>query len=93
MPESTTVAMSDAEYRAHMNALAALVRVMRTLPVDALLDIVQRCETVAPLLEPTAYMRGGSRRLDEQRRLLTAARDLVRVAEAIGRENGVNVDD
>jgi hypothetical protein len=51
--------------------------------IDELLDIVVKSETLAPILEPTAYIRGGRERLEEQRRVLSACAEVVRLVRQI----------
>lgn len=75
--------LTDAEYRSHMDLVAAAVRMLRILPLQQLRDIVERAETLAPLLEPTAYQRGGADNLLDQRDILDAAIGLVRAAERV----------
>lgn len=65
--------MNDAEYTAAMNTLAAAGRIVLAVDVDELRNIVARSEALGPVLEATAYHRGGGRRLAEQREFLDAA--------------------
>lgn len=74
-------------YAAEMNAVMVCVRVLETTRVAELLDMVQKAETLAPIFEPTAYQRGGHRRLNEQRRLLTACAEVLRVLRQIDKES------
>lgn len=73
--------MTGDEYRTHMDLLAAACRTLLLLPVDELLATVQHAETVGPILEPTAFLRGGGDNLAAQREVLEAAQALCRVAE------------
>ncbi|HEV8653148.1 MAG TPA: hypothetical protein VG276_28080 [Actinomycetes bacterium] len=61
------------EFEQHMDLLAAAGRMLLLIPVDQLLDIVHRAETLGPILDPTTMQQGGFRRLHEQRRMLEAA--------------------
>ena len=72
--------MNDAEYRMNMDLVASAARLLLLVPVAELLDIVNHSETVGPILEPTAYQRGGADRLHEQRQVLEAALVLQGVA-------------
>lgn len=68
--------VTDAEYRMHMDLLAATGRLLLMVPVDELLQVVNLSETLGPILEPTAFLRGGAERLVEQRQVLEAAATL-----------------
>jgi hypothetical protein len=73
--------MTDLEYQAAMDTLAAAVRLMLTVDVDELRAVVAQSETLGPILEPTAYAHGGGRRLAEQRAFLDAVARLRDVCE------------
>lgn len=73
--------MTDLEYKAAMDTLAAAARLMLTVNVDALRNVVAQSEALGPILEPTEYARGGGRRLVEQREFLDAVARLRDVCE------------
>jgi hypothetical protein len=74
-------AITDAQYRTYMDLVTAACRVLLMVPVDELLAVVQRAETVGPILEPTAFLRGGGENLAAQREILQAAQRLRRIVE------------
>lgn len=82
--------LSDAEYRMYMDQIGELAAILTRIPVDELLHIVDQSDALGPILEPTAYRDGGARRLEEQRRVLNAAKTLrdialtLEVAQAVG---------
>lgn len=73
--------MTDVEYRVYMDLVVATCRTLLMVPVDELLATVQRAETVGPILEPTAFLRGGGENLVAQREVLEAAQRLRRIVE------------
>jgi hypothetical protein len=73
--------MTDAEYRTGMDLVSAACRMLLMVPIDDLLATVQHAETVGPILEPTAFLRGGGDNLAAQREILQAALRLRQVAE------------
>lgn len=75
--------MSDAEYRAGIDLVAAAVRILLLTPVDQMRVALGYAETLAPVLEPTAYQRGGADNLYDQREILEAAAGLVKAARRI----------
>ena len=75
--------MTDAEYRAGMDALSGAVRTLRLLPLKELDDALHGVESMAPYLDPTAFRDGGAKRLAAQRRLIDAALRLQAVADDI----------
>jgi len=79
--------MHDSEYVDQMNTIMVAVQLLSTSPVEELREIVSKVETLGPILEPTAYQRGGHKRLYEQRRVLDAVANLVKVYRDIEREN------
>lgn len=83
----STMTMTGAEYTAAMDRVMLAVALLAMEPLDDLLMMVERAETLGPLLEPTAYQRGGRRRLNEQRRILAAATALARAFSDIKDEH------
>lgn len=79
--------ITNDNYADEMSAVVIAVGVLTACRVDELLAIVDKAETLGPILEPTAYQRGGHERLRKQRRLLGACADLLRVWEQIEKEN------
>lgn len=73
--------MTDEEYKHGMDVLMAAGRMILLVDVGALRDVVAKSETVAPILEPTAYMRGGGQRLAQQREFLDAMAQVRKVCE------------
>lgn len=65
------------------DSLAAIVGALDAMPLGRLLSTVVTHRTTAPLLDPTAYINGGAKNLEDQERLLRAAINLVDVARAI----------
>jgi len=75
--------MSDAEIREAypqlIDFLANLVRPFLMLPLQEMAAANEHWQTVAPILEPTAYQRGGANNLRDQRRVIDAAAALQQV--------------
>lgn len=67
-----------------MKMFALHLQPLVATPLTQLIDVNERMQTLGPLLEPTAYQRGGAQNLHDQRRLLDAARALQRVMWEIG---------
>lgn len=65
-----------AEYPQRLKLLAdvtkALLQVAETADVPAMLNALGEHEALAPVVEPTAYLRGGGDNLADQRRFLEA---------------------
>jgi len=77
---SPTEPLPDEEYIECMQKLGLAAALIADLPVQRALATVRRVDTLAPMLDPTAWMRGGARNLDEARTLLEPA---VRFALAV----------
>jgi hypothetical protein len=77
----STEQLTDAEYRTYMDLVTAACRMLLMVPIDDLLATVQHAETLGPILEPTAFLRGGADNLAAQREVLQAAQRLREVAE------------
>jgi hypothetical protein len=60
------------DYRGGLDILTAAARIVLLVDVQPMLDYLSRVETLGPVLDPTAYLRG-SRNLRDQRELLEAA--------------------
>ena len=65
--------MSPQAYRTQMDLLATCGRLVQMVDVDALLDVDQHADTVAPLVDPGAYRRSGTNLADQERFLRAAA--------------------
>lgn len=74
---------TDAEYRMAMDCLCSVVGVLSRLPLDAMLETIERAETVGPILYPTEFVRSGQS-LTQQRRLLEAAKRIREMIDQIG---------
>lgn len=66
------------DYVQWMDMLLITLRPLLLMPLAELANAVERAETLGPLLEPTAYMRGGADNLMAQRRIIDAALALQR---------------
>lgn len=82
--------MSAAEYTDTLDVVTGLVRSLLLIPADRMLTTLARIETVAPILDPTAYRNGGMINLDDQRRLIQAVDQLREVAIEIREREGVS---
>ena len=58
----------------YMDVVSSVVRTVSILPIRDMLDQLGQMETLAPILEPTAYQRGGGDNLRDQRDVLEALR-------------------
>lgn len=89
MSEST---FTNEEWSAALQTLIAMTRGfaqgLRAFPLDDMLRTIGKMETLAPILEPTAYQRGGMENLDNQRKLLQASKDYLAAIEKIGTSGG-----
>lgn len=69
--------MTDTEYAMQMdmllNATRAFVLLSQDIPLDDLLAIVRRAETLGPIIDPTKWMRGGQKNLNDAGALISAA--------------------
>lgn len=69
--------LTSIEYKSHLSRLSMVAQLVADVPIADLLNHVSVCETLGPLLEPTAYIRGGSDNVRDARDLLEAASPLV----------------
>lgn len=67
--------MTDAEFTYAMDIVAAAGRLLLGLGdnIDKALATVEQADAIGPVLDPTGYVTGGSRRLDEQKKVLGPA--------------------
>lgn len=75
--------MTDDEYKLHMGMLKDAIRLLSMVPVRELRDMVSKADVLGPILEPTAYVRGGADNLRDQREILDAALHLMEVVDKV----------
>ena len=69
--------MTSIEYESQLQRLAMAAQLIADVPIADLLNHVTHAETVGPIIEPTAWIRGGGDNLRDARDLLEAASPLV----------------
>lgn len=69
--------MTSIEYESQLQQLGMVAQLIADVPIADLLNHVTHAETLGPLLEPTAWIRGGGDNLRDARDLLEAAQPLV----------------
>lgn len=77
------IEINEQQYIDWFEMLTAGLRTINTVPIASMVDFNERAQTLAPLLEPTAFMRGGGKNLHDQRLILDAALALQRVCEKV----------
>lgn len=77
MPDPTD-AEARAQYPDLLDLITGLCRPILHLPLAQLASVNEQMQALGPILDPTAYMRGGER-LREQRRVIDAMLSLQRV--------------
>jgi len=80
------------QYQAAMDLLAQAFRMVQLVPVAALRDHLSRAETLGPMLDPTAYMRGGRENLEDQADVIKAASAVMNALERIAKRRGLEHD-
>ena len=78
---------TEAEYVDGCELLAHLARTIRLLRLTEMRNFNERAQTLAPILEPTTFMRGGSNNLRHQQLLIDAFSEVQRVVERIASES------
>lgn len=81
--------MNNEQYRATFDMIAQCFKPIQLLPLAELRDDLSRAETLGPLLEPTAYIRGGRENLADQADLLAAAFEVRKAMERIAKRRGI----
>jgi hypothetical protein len=71
----------DREYIALLDILTSTLRPLLLLPLAEMANANERMQALGPVLESTAYHRGGGQNLHDQRRVIDAALTLRRVLE------------
>lgn len=81
-----TEPLPDEEYIACMQQLGLAAGLLADLPLQRALATVRRVDSIAPVLAPTEWMRGGARNLDEAQRLLRPAVQLALAVRGLRKE-------
>jgi ApbE superfamily uncharacterized protein (UPF0280 family) len=66
-----------------LELLTAACRMLGVLPLAAMAAANEAMQTLGPILEPTAYVRGGGQNLHDQRRIIDAALALQQVCQDV----------
>jgi hypothetical protein len=66
-----------------IHMLALMCRPLLTLPLAEMAAVNEEFQTIAPIVEPTAYMRQGAENLHDQRKVIDGALALRRIMESI----------
>ena len=77
--------LTEHEYKAHLHRLALAAKVISDIPIAELRNFITHAETLGPILEPTAWIRGGADNLREHEELVRAAGPLVAFGERLQR--------
>jgi hypothetical protein len=77
------------EYKGHLDVLASVFRMVGMLPLNEMQEYLSTAQTLAPIIDPTAYRNGGSIRLDDQQDMLDAAAGVTRALARVARRNGI----
>lgn len=80
--------MTDEEYSQVQQELLVLARWVHGLDLDAFLHRIRQAETIAPILDPTLYLRGGQQ-LHQIKRLAQSLRPF---QDEIRRQMEINQD-
>ena len=68
--------LAPGDYTTGMDTLVAVCRALLLLPIEDMQQANEHFQALAPVLDPTAFMRGGANNLREQRVILDAAAHL-----------------
>ncbi len=69
--------MTEDDYRTQMDWVITAPQIVRRAPIDELLEIVNKADTLGPVLDPTAYRNGGMLRVEQR----VTHRDLMEATE------------
>jgi hypothetical protein len=75
--------LTAGDYTAGLDALTSVCRVLIGLPVEQLRQANEHFQAIGPVMDPTAFMRGGGDRLREQRIVIDAACHLKAACESL----------
>lgn len=72
-----------AQYVDLLDLLKGIARGLSYLPLEQMAAVNEQMQALAPVLEPTAYMRGGAGNLHDQRRVIDGALALQRILRSL----------
>lgn len=67
--------MTGEEYQEYLNRLSLAGQLIADVPIAELLNTISHCDTIGPIVDPTAWMRGADNLRDQE--------DLVRAASRL----------
>ena len=74
--------MTEEAYRAAMAVLTNAVKMIGLLPLEKMAALLSRAETLAPLLDPTGWMKQGHN-IDDAKDLIEGAQELMRAVARV----------
>lgn len=77
--------LTNQEYINAQNQIGLLAGIVREIPLDDFLAMIDRAETIGPIVDPTLYIKAG-KNLAKVKRLASALREFRTVANAIWNE-------
>lgn len=80
--------MTSMEYESQLRRLAMVAQLIADVPIADLQNHVTLAETLGPIMEPTAWIRGGADNLRGARDLLDAASPLVQFGSTLPKIGG-----
>lgn len=85
------VAMNSDQYVATMKMIATTLRPIQLVPLADMREFLSTAEIIGPMIDPTAYIRGGRDSLADQADLLDAVDAVQRVMRRIAKRRGVEI--
>lgn len=79
--------MDKTDYDLQLRSIFSLAALVRGLKIAQVLNAMNRAESVAPIVDPTLWLRA-SRSLQQQRKIVEAALRFQRVVKEVAAEGG-----
>ena len=83
--ETMAEKLSDTDYLSIQHEIVVLAGLVRELPLTAFLVRINTCETIAPLVDPTLYMKAGNK-LAQIKELAAALQPFQKAADKIAQQ-------
>jgi hypothetical protein len=85
--------LSEQEYREGLVVAHLVAKTIAQLPLEEMLALIDRCEAIGPMIDPTAFMKGAKRMGEDKEIIEALARAKKRIIKLRAQRRAPHVDE